>query len=280
MMTKPLLKWIGGKTQILKEILDKFPKEMNDYHEIFLGGASVCLGLLEYKNKGLIKIKGDIFAYDINEPLIYFYKNIQDNHQYFYEELIKIIEEFNKENDKESYYYYQRDIYNSLKDKKSIQASSLFLFLNKTCFRGIYRESKNGFNVPYGNYKNPEIINKNHLEEFRNLIKDVIFIHQDFNESLKKSFYTNDFIYLDPPYYPEKDNSFVKYNKDGFNLNNHNNLMDILKENRFRFLMNNADVEYIRNKLFIYNIEEIICKRKINSKHPQSKTNELIIINY
>jgi len=253
---------------------------MNDYHEIFLGGASVCLGLLEYKNKGLIKIKGDIFAYDINEPLIYFYKNIQDNHQYFYEELIKIIEEFNKEDDKESYYYYQRDIYNSLKDKKSIQASSLFLFLNKTCFRGIYRESKNGFNVPYGNYKNPEIINKNHLEEFRNLIKDVIFIHQDFNESLKKSFHANDFIYLDPPYYPEKDNSFVKYNKDGFNLNNHNNLMDILKENRFRFLMNNADVEYIRNNLFIYNIEEIICKRKINSKHPQSKTNELIIINY
>jgi len=85
---KPLLKWIGGKTQILKEILDKFPKEINDYHEIYLGCASVCLGLLEYKKKGLIEIKGNIFAYDINEPLIYFYKNIQNNHQILYDELI------------------------------------------------------------------------------------------------------------------------------------------------------------------------------------------------
>ncbi len=279
-MNKPILKWIGGKTQIIKEILDKFPKEINNYHEIFLGGASVLIGLLYYKKEGLINIKGDIFAYDINEPLIYFYKNIQDNYKELYDEIIKIIEIFKKEDDKENYYYYQRDIYNSLENKKSIQASSLFLFLNKTCFRGMYRESKNGFNVPYGNYKNPEIINKNHLEEIHNLIKNVIFIHENYNKSLLSKFNIDDFIYLDPPYYPEKDNSFVNYNKDGFNLKNHNNLIEIIKNNNFKFLMNNSDVKYIHDNLKEFNIQLIICKRKINSKKPQSIINEVIITNY
>jgi len=279
-MKKTIIKWIGGKTQIINEILNKFPKEINNYHEIFLGGASVLIALLTYKNEGLINIKGNIFAYDINEALIYLYKNIQDNHLKLYDYISKIIDNYKKEQDKESYYYYQRDIYNSLDNKKSIEASSLFLFLNKTCFRGMYRESKYGFNVPYGNYKNPEIINKNHLEDFHNLIKDVIFIHQDFTKSLQTIFDINDFIYLDPPYYPEKYNSFVNYNKDGFNLKNHNDLIEIVKKNNFKFLMNNADVDYIRDNFKEYNIQIIICKRKINSKKPQSITNELIITNY
>jgi len=278
-MKKTIIKWIGGKTQIINEILNKFPKEINNYHEIFLGGASVLIALLTYKNEGLINIKGNIFAYDINEALIYLYKNIQDNHLKLYDYISKIIDNYKKEQDKESYYYYQRDIYNSLDNKKSIEASSLFLFLNKTCFRGMYRESKYGFNVPYGNYKNPEIINKNHLEDFHNLIKDVIFIHQDFTKSLQTIFDINDFIYLDPPYYPEKYNSFVNYNKDGFNLKNHNDLIEIVKKNNFKFLMNNADVDYIRDNFKEYNIQIIICKRKINSKKPQSITNELIITN-
>jgi DNA adenine methylase len=278
-MKKTIIKWIGGKTQIINEILNKFPKEINNYHEIFLGGASVLIALLTYKNEGLINIKGNIFAYDINEALIYLYKNIQDNHLKLYDYISKIIDNYKKEQDKESYYYYQRDIYNSLDNKKSIEASSLFLFLNKTCFRGMYRESKYGFNVPYGNYKNPEIINKNHLEDFHNLIKDIIFIHQDFTKSLQTIFDINDFIYLDPPYYPEKYNSFVNYNKDGFNLKNHNDLIEIVKKNNFKFLMNNADVDYIRDNFKEYNIQIIIYKRKINSKKPQSITNELIITN-
>jgi DNA adenine methylase len=279
-MNKPILKWIGGKTQILKDILDKFPKDMDNYHEIFLGGASILIGLLHYRKEGLINIKERIFAYDINEPLIYFYKNIQENHLILYNNLIKIIDEYKKEEDKESYYYYQRDVYNSLENKKSIEASSLFLFLNKTCFRGMYRESKNGFNVPYGNYKNPEIINKNHLEEIHNLIKDVIFIHKDFKLSLNSSFNSNDFIYLDPPYYPEKNNSFVNYNKDGFNLKNHNDLFEIIKKFNCKFLMNNADVKYVNDYFNDYIIQIILCKRKINSKNPQSITNEIIITNY
>jgi DNA adenine methylase len=279
-MNKPIIKWIGGKSQILKNILDKFPKTIDNYYEIFLGGGSVLLGLLYYQKEGLIKIKGNIFAYDINEPLIYFYKNIQENYNDLYELLTKIIDDFKKEDDKESFYYYKRDIYNSLENKKTIEASSLFLFLNKTCFRGMYRESKNGFNVPYGNYKNPEIINKNHLQDIHYLIKDVIFIHQDFNKSLQNTFNIDDFIYLDPPYYPEKNNSFVNYNKEGFNLDNHNYLIKLLKNNNFKFLMNNSDVKYIHDNLCEFNIEIILCKRKINSKNPQSVINEVIITNY
>jgi len=250
-ISKPLIKWVGGKSQIIKEILDKFPKEIDNYHEIFLGGGSVLFGLLNYQKEGIIKINGKLFAYDNNIALIYLYKNIQTNHLELYEYLMKIIEEFNKEDDKESYYYYIRDKYNSLNiDKiKSIEGSSLFLFLNKTCFRGLFRESRNGFNVPYGNYKNPEIINKNHLEEIHKLIKEVEFIHQDFMISLSKSFNKNDFIYLDPPYYPENSKSFVKYNNDGFDLNSHINLFKIINElnrNHLKILMNNSDVPIIR----------------------------------
>lgn len=285
-ISKPLIKWVGGKSQIIKEILDKFPKEIDNYHEIFLGGGSVLFGLLNYQKEGIIKINGKLFAYDNNIALIYLYKNIQTNYLELYEYLMKIIEEFNKEDDKESYYYYIRDKYNSLNiDKiKSIEGSSLFLFLNKTCFRGLFRESRNGFNVPYGNYKNPEIINKNHLEEIHELIKEVEFIHQDFMISLSKSFNKNDFIYLDPPYYPENSKSFVKYNKDGFDLNSHINLFKIINElnrNHLKILMNNSDVPIIREyfKMDDFRIITIECKRRINSKNPQSTTNELIIKN-
>ena len=92
---KPILKWVGGKTQIIDKIISEFPKEMNNYHEIFLGGGSVLLALLSYVKKDIIKINGYIYAYDINEPLIYMYKNIQSNHNEVYEEIQKIIDEFN-----------------------------------------------------------------------------------------------------------------------------------------------------------------------------------------
>ena len=192
---KPIIKWVGGKTQILDKLISKFPVEMNNYHEIFLGGGSVLLALLSYQREGYIKINKNIYAYDLNEPLIYVYKNIQNSHDKLYEDIQKIINNFNscKENDiinrnpvniieaknnKENYYYWITKLYNKLSilDKKSTIGSAMFIFLNKTCFRGLFRIGPNGFNVPYGHYKNPQIIDKDHLDKIHSLIQNVIMI--------------------------------------------------------------------------------------------------------
>ena len=94
-ITKPFLKWVGGKTQILDKLITEFPKEINNYHEIFLGGGSVLLTLLYYVKNDDIKINGNIYAYDLNEPLIYLYKNIQKDYNELYNEIQKIIIQFN-----------------------------------------------------------------------------------------------------------------------------------------------------------------------------------------
>jgi DNA adenine methylase len=294
---KPILKWVGGKTQIIDNIIKEFPLEINNYHEIFLGGGSVLLALLSYVKMGNIKINGKIYAYDINEPLIYMYKNIQSNHNELYNEIRLLIEDFNScgngelnrkpkniEEAKtlnENYYYWIRSEYNKSDfDRNSIKGSAMFIFLNKTCFRGVFRIGPNGFNVPYGNYKKPEIINKEHLEKVSSIIKDVEFQCSDFRESLK-NIEKNDFVYLDPPYAPETNNSFVGYTKDGFNIQSHNDLFQLihkLTEKNIKIVLSNSDVELVReNFKEKYNIKSIICKRSINSKNPDAKVKELII---
>ena len=299
---KPILKWVGGKTQILDKLIKDFPKEINNYHEIFLGGGSVLIALLTYIKNGIIKLNGDIYAYDLNEPLIYVYKNIQSQQNELYNELQDIIKEFNDCGDgginrkpsniieaklsPENYYYWIRSEYNklSLDDKKTVKGSAMFIFLNKTCFRGVFRVGPNGFNVPYGHYSNPEIINKSHLEEIHELIQNVIFECADFSVSLT-NVKPNDFVYMDPPYAPEKDTSFVGYTENGFNMENHKNLFklihDLTTENK-KIMMSNADVKLVRENFTNekYNTTSILCKRSINSKKPGSKAQEVIIKNY
>lgn len=292
--TKPLLKWVGGKTQIIETVINSFPKEFNDYHEIFTGGGSVLLALLDSIDSGKIKVKGVVNSYDLNESLIYLYKNIQSSPNEFYETVEKIIKEFNScqnENinrkpknltealeNKENYYYWIRNIYNNYLDKKEIYSSALFLFLNKTCFRGMYRTGPNGFNVPYGNYKKPEILNKAHLDKISKLIKNVNFEVLPFEKSINKA-KPEDFIYLDPPYAPIDKNSFVGYTKDGFSLESNQLLFDLIKSKEVPFIMSNADVEFVRFNFpeRKFEISSISCKRSINSKNPGSKVQELLI---
>jgi DNA adenine methylase len=303
---KPILKWVGGKTQILDKLMPEFPTEINNYHEIFLGGGSVLFALLSYVNAGLIKVNGTIYAYDLNEPLIYVYKNIQNNHTELYDELQSLINDYNscKDGDgdgdinrkpinieeakeaKENYYYWTRSQYNKLNsdDKKMVKGSAMFIFLNKTCFRGVFRVGPKGFNVPYGHYNNPEIINKEHLDEIHNLIQNVKFKCSDFSKSLN-NLKDNDYVYLDPPYAPETDTSFVGYTENGFNIDNHNMLFKLIHqmtESNTKMMMSNSDVSMIRDNFINkkYNITSILCKRSINSKNPESKTKEVIIKNY
>ena len=160
----------------------------------------------------------------------------------------------------------------------------MFIFLNKTCFRGVFRVGPKGFNVPYGHYNNPEIINKEHLDKIHKLIQNVIFECCDFNTSLN-SVEPNDYVYLDPPYAPETNTSFVRYTENGFNIDNHNNLFKLihkLTETNKKIMLSNADVSLVRDNFTNkkYNITSILCKRAINSKNPEAKAKEVIIKNY
>ena len=300
---KPILKWVGGKTQIIDKLIVDFPIEINNYHEAFLGGGSVLLAFLSYVKSGIIKINGNIYAYDLNEPLIYIYKNIQTQRNELYDILKNIITDFKEcgngeinrtpENieeakiAKENYYYWIRSEYNKLclTDKKSILGSAMLIFLNKTCFRGIFRVGPNGFNVPYGHYSNPEIINKEHLDDIHNLIQNVIFECCDFNTSLAlANIEQGDFAYLDPPYAPETNTSFVGYTEKGFDIENHKKLFNLihnLTDAKHKIMLSNANVSLVReNFKEKYSTSTILCKRSINSKNPESKANEVIIKNY
>ncbi len=292
---KPFLKWVGGKTQIINEIITKIPDTMNNYHEIFLGGGSVLLAILSLQKQNKITINNKIYAYDLNSVLINVYKNIQNNKDELFNFIKLYIKEYHNisgdiinrkpkdiseaKTSKESYYYWIRNKYNTI-DKNTVECSALFMFLNKTCFRGMYREGPNGFNVPYGHYKKtPNIITKNELDKISELIKDVEFIHSDFNLSIKNA-KKGDFVYLDPPYAPENDKSFVGYVADGFNLETHKKLFEEIKNLKdVKFVMSNAKVDLVTESFEEYNCEEIIARRAINSKKPGSKTTEVIIYN-
>lgn len=300
-ITKPFLKWVGGKTQILDDVLGFFPSEINNYHEPFLGGGSVLLGVLSSIKAGKIKVKGKIYASDLNSNLIYLYKNIQQDPNTVIVELEKIINEYSKcKGDEvnrkattieealtspESYYFWTRAKFNSLtsEQRKTPGASAMLLFMNKTCFRGVYREGPKGFNVPFGNYKNPSIFEKDHILSVSQLIKDVIFTVNSFTDSLTKV-ERDDFVYLDPPYAPENETSFVGYTSDGFNLDNHKSLFklcnDIHKKGA-KLLMSNADVKLVKDSFPtpIYKTKIINCRRAINSKNPEAKTNEVLVTN-
>jgi len=297
---KPFIKWVGGKTQILDVIKTKIPSSMNNYHEIFLGGGSVLLMILSLQNENKIKITNKVYAYDINTGLIYVYKNIQTNKEELFTHITKYINMYNSldgtiinrkpktlkeaKTSKESYYYWVRNIFNKMEDNTCVEYSAIFMFLNKTCFRGMYRESgKTGYNVPYGHYKKtPTIITKEELNYVSVLIKNVEFIHSDFKKSIE-NVEEGDFVYLDPPYAPETNNSFVGYVTGGFDLNMHKSLFDEilnLTEKKAKFLMSNSKVDLVLEKFKDYNIENVIARRAINSKNPGSSTTEVLITNY
>jgi DNA adenine methylase len=268
---------------------------MDNYHELFLGGGSVLLAVLSLQKQDKIVIKNKVYAYDINSVLINVYKNIQNNK----EQLFKYINSYIKEYDsikgtevnrkptsikeaktsKESYYYWIRNKYNNI-DKNTVECSALFMFINKTCFRGLYREGPNGYNVPYGHYKKtPVIITESDLNYISDLIQNVEFKQSSFTDSIK-NVKKGDFVYLDPPYAPINTESFVSYVADGFNLETHKLLFNEIKNlGKIKFAMSNAKVALVTDYFKDYNSVDITARRAINSKKPESTTTEVIIYN-
>ena len=305
--SKPLLKWVGGKMQIINDIMCGFPKEIKDYHEPFIGGGSVLVSFLTKVRDGAIKLSGKVYASDLNANLISFYKNIQSRPEECIDELRKLCSEYgaiggggvvNRDaknieeasTSKESYYYWTRARFNALTAEERVlpKASAMLLFLNKTCFRGLYREGPNGFNVPFGNNKNVTIIDEKNIRFVSGLIKDVIFTHCSFENNAALAGAgacgVGDFIYFDPPYAPETDTSFVGYNKDGFGIENHRalfRLCDEMTKKGVSILMSNADVKLVKDAFPspVYATRTISCRRAIHSKEPDSRTNEVLITN-
>ena len=298
-LQKPFLKWVGGKSQHIHQIINSFPNHMENYHEIFLGGGSVLLAVLSLQKAGKITINGSIYAYDLNHQLIQVYRHIQSNK----DELIKCVEQYRNEYDncptvekgtanrkpineteaktsRESYYYWMRKKFNALNDL-SIENSALFIMLNKTGFRGVYREGPNGYNVPFGHYKKtPTIITQSEIDKISSLIKNVIFINADFTDSINNAT-EGDFVYLDPPYAPKNRTSFVGYTENGFDIDMHKNLFKLTKaltKNNIKFAMSNSNVELVKNNFDDYTLIEISARRAIHSKNPASKTTDVLIV--
>ena len=301
--TRPFLKWAGGKTQIIDAILRRIPSHIKSYHEPFVGGGSVLLAILSEEKEQTITISGTVNAYDLNPALIAAYKNVQTNHLELYTDIRQLMDEYdactgtvinrNPQNieeartSQESYFYWLRREYNRLSadDKKTVRGSAHFMVLNKTCFRGLFREGPNGFNVPFGHYKKtPKVIDQEHLIEVHDLIKDVNFECLDFQQSINLV-EEDDFVYLDPPYAPECSTSFVGYTKDGFDIEQHKTLFKLtsqLTSKHVKFLMSNSNVLLVEESFpeRQYTVNKLLCRRAIHSKEPQTKTTEVLISNY
>lgn len=300
---KPFLKWVGGKTQIIQEVMALFPREMNNYYEPFVGGGSVLFALLSHIQQGSIRVNGVIYASDINPNLIRLYRIIQCRPEEFITEMKRLKGEYEActgsvvnraptslseaKTSKESYYYWTRGLFNGLDDegRASVAAAAMMLFLNKTCFRGVYRENrKKEFNVPFGNNKNPSIIDEHHIRATSELIQNVVFTCEpvlDPESLLCDGIAEDDFAYFDPPYAPENATSFVGYNADGFNLEQHKDLFEMLHNLGGKFLMSNADVPLVKEAFPApaFTTKIISCRRAIHSKNPSAKTNEVLITN-
>lgn len=295
---RPFVKWAGGKNKLIPQMEQYYPKELKEnkidvYIEPFVGGGAILMDILKKYN-----IK-KAYAFDINKNLINCYNIIKDKVESLVLELKKLEEEYLKLDDenRKEYYYDIRKKYNSINienENEALEKTTYFIFLNKTCFNGLYRENRRGqFNVPIGKYKNPTICDEENLIELSKLIKNVTFINDDYRESYKY-IEENTFIYFDPPYRPiNKTSSFTSYSKEDFNDENQKELGEYFRKindnnSNVKLMLsnsnpknNNEEDDFFEQIYNGFKINEIKANRMINSnKEKRGKISELLIINY
>ncbi len=266
---KPFVKWAGGKRQIINILKEEIPAQFNTYIEPFVGGGALLFELLP--EKAIIN--------DINTELINAYKIIKN-----YPE--QLIESLKRHKNEEEYYYKIRAL-NPTK-LTPIERASRFIYLNKTCFNGLYRENSKGqFNVPFGKYKNPKIVDTENIKAVSEYLNtaDIKIFNTDYKEICKLA-QAGDFIYLDPPYYPiSKTASFTKYTKYDFTEKDQEELAQIFKELDQKgcyVMLSNSNTNFIKELYKGYEIKEIQANRAINSKASgRKKANiEVLIKNF
>ncbi|WP_077369584.1 DNA adenine methylase [Anaerosalibacter sp. Marseille-P3206] len=272
-LVMPVVKWVGGKRQLLTEIDKYIPSHFSTYYEPFLGGGAVFFYLQPQK----------AIVNDINEELINLYKVIKDN----VEELIVDLKKHKNEPD---YFYSIRELDRDIEVYKKlnlVERASRIHYLNKTCYNGLFRVNSQGqFNVPFGRYKNPNIVNETTLRAVSNYFNssNIIFKCCDFEEAVKGA-RKGSFIYFDPPYDPVSDtSSFTGYDKGGFSREEQirlKKLCDKLNDRGIKFLLSNSETDFILDLYRDYKIEIVQAKRTINSKgNKRGEVNEVLVMNY
>ena len=280
---KPFVKWAGGKRQIMNLIIENLPHEFNNYFEPFVGGGSVYLEL-----ENLDLIKGKSFINDINLELIETYKCIKNNK--CQKELISLLWKHKNKNTKELYLKIRSwdQNKNYLKKYSRAERSSRLIYMNRVCFNGLYRvNSKNYFNVPYGRYENPKILDVQNLYNLKKVLKHTYISNSDFEVILKKA-KSGDFVYIDPPYMPPDNGKeiFNSYSKYKFCVKEQTRLrdtMDELTKRGVKVLLSNSYCKWIIEKYSHYKIIKIKVNRPINSKGLKRRVdfyNEVLIKNY
>jgi DNA adenine methylase len=272
-LVEPVLKWVGGKRQLLKDIEIHIPRKFSTFYEPFLGGGAVLFHLQPHK----------AVVNDINEELINIYTVIRDNVE-------ELIEDLKKHKNEAEYFYSIRELdrdkeaYNRL---SSIKKASRLIYLNKTCYNGLFRVNQQGeFNTPFGRYKNPNIVNEVTLRAVSNYFNkaQITFKCTDFEESVK-GIRKGSFVYFDPPYDPVSDSAnFTGYDKGGFDRDEQirlKQLCDKLNNRNVKFLLSNSATEFILDLYKDYNIAIVKAKRAINSRgDKRGEVNEVLVKNY
>jgi DNA adenine methylase len=270
----PFLKWAGGKNQIFDQLRPFFPTEFENYFEPFVGSAAVFFNLR--------RLRGSFPAAltDRNVELINCYKVIRDE----LEELIPSLEVHKRNHDEKSYYSAREQDPSKL---SSVERAARFIYLNKTCYNGLYRVNKSGkFNVPIGSYSNPSIFDEENLAAVSRVLRGVKLKTNDFSAVLDSA-KANDFVYFDPPYYTE-DSGFTSYavsatGAASFGADEHRqlrNVVDKLTERGCRVVVSNSDTDYVRRLYHRYNMHTVKARRYINCNGAgRHQVSELVITN-
>ncbi len=290
-LAKPFVKWVGGKSQLLDEIREKYPSQIEKYCEPFVGGGAVLFDVL-----GKFKPK-KVLINDINKELINTYKQIRDNCENLIAQLSEIQNRYKSQSleENKAYFYEKRERYNELKvngdEAENLEKAALFIFLNKTCFNGLYRVNSKGlFNVPFNNAKNPLLCDEENLRACSKLLQNVEMKVGDYKECGtfidKKTF-----VYIDPPYRPlTQTAAFTSYSENGFadreQIELGNFITEISKKGAVVLASNsdpkNADKnDDFFDKLYAnFKIERVSASRMINSNaKKRGSINELLISN-
>lgn len=293
---KPFVKWVGGKTQLINEIEQLINYQTSQhknltYIEPFVGGGAILFHILSKYCQ-----INNIIINDINSNLISAYKLIRED----YQQLISILAEIEKDyytlnsiESQQKFYLAKRDEFNQENNEFSLaKKTALMMFLNKTCFNGLYRVNKKGkFNVPFGKYKQPKICNPNNIISVHHHLQKVKILQGDFEQTLKYAQKPTLF-YLDPPYKPIKSTSaFTSYSSENFNDEDQVRLKqfcDQIHINGHYFILSNSDVKNFNNdNTFFddlyqqYNINRVKARRSINSKgNGRGELFELLISNF
>ena len=272
LLLSPMLKWVGGKRQLLPDIVPMINKKAPLYVEPFIGGGAVLFNM--QPKKAIIN--------DYNQELINVYITVRDNLEELLDEL-----RIHEENNSSDYYYEIRalDRAEEFAQMSNVEKAARIIYLNKTCYNGLYRVNMAGqFNSPYGKYKNPNIVNEAVLRSISNYFNtnEITILNGDYKEVLK-DLEKEAFVYLDPPYMPISSSSFTGYTEGGFGYNSQVELKkecDKLNEKGIRFVQSNSDCEIIRELYKDYKIKTVKAKRSINSVgNKRGEINEVLIYN-